>query len=292
MPASEQPAPLPPNMTEDGTFACHPSDILIDLIAALLTPLFIGPARGDLRYARLAALETIWSYKVTTQADLLQVVQIIAFSLASIHTLCAAMTGDVSLPVMLRLNNSAERLNRAEGRVRQARQADQALAAAHPPAPQPPPAPRPDAAHPPAPQPPPVPRPDAAPQPAPQVPAATETPAERVHDARETLAAAYAGEAAKSPAPKPGAAPLPQMAAAPVTPHGGTAAGPRHPGGPATAPRGLDDGSAEKLLSFAKELHGLMSFRPGSPGGVSWDALIGAPAATAPNGHMAARSTV
>lgn len=278
MSTPEQPAPMPSNMTEDGNFTRHPSDILIDLIAALLTPMFIGPAGGDLRYARMAALETIWSYKVATQADLIQVVQIIAFSLASIQTLCAAMTGDVSLPVLLRLNNSAERLNRAEGRVRKTRQADQAQAAAHPPSPHHPPAPRPDA----------VPHP----KPVPRAHPAADTPAERVRDARETLAAVYASEAAKSQAPKQTAAPVSPAAVAPMAPRSSTAAVPLHRGGSAKAPQGFDDDAAAQLIAFAKELHGLSSLRSGSPGGVSWDAMIGALAATAPNRHMAAGSPV
>lgn len=131
MPATPPPN-LPPNVTEDGTFPHHPSDILIDLVAALLTPMFISATGGDLRYARLAALETVSSYRVTTQADLLQVVQIIAFSLAAIRTLCVSMAEDISIPTLLRLNLSADRLSRAESRTRNARQQEQARSAAAP----------------------------------------------------------------------------------------------------------------------------------------------------------------
>jgi hypothetical protein len=253
-------------MTEDGNFTRHPSDILIDLIAALLTPLFIGPAGGDLRYARMAALETIWSYKVTTQADLLQVVQIVAFSLASIQTLCAAMTGDVTPQLLLRLMNGAERLTRAEGQIRKLRQAEQANAVAHPPSPHQPPAPRPGPVC----------------QPVRQGEAATETPAERVRDARETLATAYASEAAKSQAPKRTVAPAP---AANLT------AAPGFPGGFGMASLGFSDDAMAQMFALAKQLHSKTPFGSGSRGGVSWDAMMDAQEA-APDGQMAGASPV
>jgi hypothetical protein len=111
-------------MTADGGCPQHPSDVLIDLVADLLAPMFLCAAGGDYRYARLAAMETVWSYKATTQADLLQVIQIVAYGLAAVRTLCVSMTEEVSVPELLRLNLSADRLSRAESRARRARQAD------------------------------------------------------------------------------------------------------------------------------------------------------------------------
>jgi hypothetical protein len=111
-------------MTADGAFTQHPSDVLIDLVADLLAPMFIAAAGGDYRYARLAAMETVWSYKAATQADLLQVIQIVAYGLAAVRTLCVSMTEEVSVPTLLRLNLSAERLSRAESRARKARLED------------------------------------------------------------------------------------------------------------------------------------------------------------------------
>ncbi len=84
MSAAAKPTIQPPNMTADGTFTQHPSDVLIDLVADLLAPMFLGAASGDYRYARLAAMETVWSYKAATQADLLQVIQIVAYGLAAV----------------------------------------------------------------------------------------------------------------------------------------------------------------------------------------------------------------
>jgi hypothetical protein len=239
------------NRNPDGSFTRHPSDVLIDLIATLLTPLFIGAAGGDLRYARMAAIEMIWSHRVTNQADLLQVVQIIAFSLASIQALCTAMTGDVPPQLLLRLMNGAERLSREEGRVRKSRQQEQACAAARPPAPQPPPATR----------------PDPVPPPAPRAEPAAETPADRMHDARETLAAAYASKAAKPQTPKPAPA---------LAPTAGTMAAPHLLGGLGMAPLVFDDEAMAQILKLAKHLQTNGAFGSGSGGGVSWDAMIGA----------------
>jgi hypothetical protein len=77
--AAAKPTAPPPNITADGAFTQHPSDVLIDLVADLLASMFIGAAGGDYRYARLAAVRTI----------------------------CVSMTEEVSAPTLLRLNLSA-----------------------------------------------------------------------------------------------------------------------------------------------------------------------------------------
>ncbi len=106
-------APMPPNMTDAGAFTPHPSDLLIDLVAALLTPMFLGTTRGDPRLARLAALETVHAYQVTNQADLLNVLQIIALGLASAQAACLSLTPDLPIAQVMRLFGHADRLNRS-----------------------------------------------------------------------------------------------------------------------------------------------------------------------------------
>ena len=148
MSASSAAASMPPNMTEAGAFPQHPSDVLIDLVAALLTPMFLGTSRGDPRLARLAALETVHAYQVSTQADLVSVLQIVALGLAAAHAACLSMTPDLPLPQVMRLFGYADRLNRsgiARGKYRQeerrqpqaARREAQEKKAAPPPAPKP-----------------------------------------------------------------------------------------------------------------------------------------------------------
>ncbi|HET6607755.1 MAG TPA: hypothetical protein VFG62_13840 [Rhodopila sp.] len=113
MPGQTATAPTPPNMTEAGEFTAHPSDLLIELIAALLTPMFLGATRGDPRLARLAALETVYAYRVVSQADLLNVLQMIALGLASAQAACLSLTPDLPLAQVMRLLGHADRLNRS-----------------------------------------------------------------------------------------------------------------------------------------------------------------------------------
>jgi hypothetical protein len=113
MPDQTTAAPMPPNMTEAGEFTAHPSDLLIDLIAALLTPMFLGSSRGDPRLARLAALETVHAYRIVSQADLLNVLQMIALGLASAQAACLSLTPDLPIAQVMRLFGHADRLNRS-----------------------------------------------------------------------------------------------------------------------------------------------------------------------------------
>lgn len=104
---------MPPNLDADGNFTRHPSDVLIDLIAALLVPMFLGSTNGDPRFARLAALETVNSYRAATQADLISVLQIIALGLASAQAACLSMTPDLPIATTMQLFGYADRLNRS-----------------------------------------------------------------------------------------------------------------------------------------------------------------------------------
>lgn len=69
--------------------------------------MFMSASTGDLCFARLAALETIASYGARTQADLLNIARIIAFSLVVMDSLWLSMADDVSLTMKLRLRCSA-----------------------------------------------------------------------------------------------------------------------------------------------------------------------------------------
>lgn len=87
--------------------------ILIDVIAALLAPMFMGPNCGDISLARTAAIETVNAYRAQNLAELLAAAQIIAFGLAALRSLSLSMTEDVSPPMALRLRGNAIALNRS-----------------------------------------------------------------------------------------------------------------------------------------------------------------------------------
>jgi hypothetical protein len=91
----------------------RPSDILMNLIAALLAPMFLGITAGDVALARLAAIETINAYQARNHADLIGIAQIIAYGLAALGSLSLSMSDDISLNMTLRLRGNANALDRS-----------------------------------------------------------------------------------------------------------------------------------------------------------------------------------
>jgi hypothetical protein len=91
----------------------HPTDILLELIVAFLAPMFITASCGDLHFARLAAMETMQSYGARTQAELMNIAQIIGFGLAAMDSLCLSMADELALSMKLRLRGNANALNRS-----------------------------------------------------------------------------------------------------------------------------------------------------------------------------------
>jgi hypothetical protein len=98
----------------------HPADILMNLIAALLAPMFLGAAAGDIGFARLAAVETVNAYRIRNHADLMTVAQIIGFGLAALGSLSLSMLDEISLAMTLRLRGNAVALNRSAEQNRRA----------------------------------------------------------------------------------------------------------------------------------------------------------------------------
>jgi hypothetical protein len=89
------------------------SNILMNLIIALLAPMFLGVTAGDIRYARMAAIETVNAYRARNHADLIAVAQIVAFGLAALGSLSLSFADDLSLSMTLRLRGNANALNRS-----------------------------------------------------------------------------------------------------------------------------------------------------------------------------------
>ena len=95
-------------------------DRLMHLIVALLAPMFLGVSNGDLALARLAAAETVNAYGARNQADLIAVVQIIAFGMAALASLSRSMEDNISLSMTLRLRGNANALHRSAEQNRRA----------------------------------------------------------------------------------------------------------------------------------------------------------------------------
>jgi hypothetical protein len=96
----------------------HPAEVLLSLIVTLLTPMFLSAAGGDLEFARLAAAETLESYRADTHSDLITVAKIIAFGLATLGSLSLSMADNLPVTQILRLRANANATDRSEHRCR------------------------------------------------------------------------------------------------------------------------------------------------------------------------------
>jgi hypothetical protein len=90
-----------------------PCDILLHLVATILAPMFLIDIDGDIKFARMAALETLNAYRARNHMDLIAIAQIIASGLAALGSLSLSMGDDLSLSMILRLRGNAVALNRA-----------------------------------------------------------------------------------------------------------------------------------------------------------------------------------
>jgi hypothetical protein len=94
----------------------QPAEILIDVIVNLLAPMFLVAAGGDIVSARLAAADTLDSYRSGSLADLIIIAKIIAFGLAALGSLGLSMDDDLPIPMIVRLRANAAACDRAEQR--------------------------------------------------------------------------------------------------------------------------------------------------------------------------------
>jgi hypothetical protein len=95
-------------------------NIFLDLIVALLTPMFLAATGGNIPHARAAAIQAVNAYRAETHGDLLTVAQIIAFGLAALGSLSLAMADDLPIALTLRLRGNAVSANRAAEQCRRA----------------------------------------------------------------------------------------------------------------------------------------------------------------------------
>jgi hypothetical protein len=97
-----------------------PTAILVNLILTFLAPMFLTVTGGNITHARLAAAQTLESYRAKNDCDLILIAQIVAFGLAALGSLSLSMTDGLSLPMILRLRGSAQGSSRAAEQNRRA----------------------------------------------------------------------------------------------------------------------------------------------------------------------------
>jgi hypothetical protein len=93
---------------------------LVNLIVALLTPMFLWATEGDIRLARIAAAQTLNEHRIATRLSLFTVAKMIAFDIATLSSLSQSMYEDVSISLALRLRGNANSLDRSAERNRRA----------------------------------------------------------------------------------------------------------------------------------------------------------------------------
>ena len=98
----------------------HPYQILMNLIATLLAPMFLGVTGGDVAMARMMAIQTVSAQRISSLMDLLAVAQIVAYGLAALGSLSLSMDDDLSLAMVLRLRGNANACTRSAEQNRRA----------------------------------------------------------------------------------------------------------------------------------------------------------------------------
>jgi hypothetical protein len=87
--------------------------VFLDLIVALIAPMFLSVTGGDINHARTAAVATISAYRAETHVDLLTIAQIVAFGIAALGSLSLAMADNLPVSLVIRLRNNAVSASRA-----------------------------------------------------------------------------------------------------------------------------------------------------------------------------------
>lgn len=97
-----------------------PSPLLYNILVTFLCPLFLGPAayNYDLEIARAAASDTLKSFDIRTDWDLILAVQIVCLNLAAIGSLGLSMGDDLPVNTVLRCRYNANALQRSADRAR------------------------------------------------------------------------------------------------------------------------------------------------------------------------------
>jgi hypothetical protein len=113
-----------------------PTEVLHNLVPALLAPLLLGAANDDIHLACGAAVEAMAAFRARTEADLITIALIIGFGITGLASLSQSMDPAIPLALALRLRGNANNCHRS------AEQNRRTLKSNHP-APNSPPAPPP-----------------------------------------------------------------------------------------------------------------------------------------------------
>jgi hypothetical protein len=105
-------------------------NVLLNVVVALLAPMFLWCTGGDVAFARLAAMETLDAYRPAGPRSLITATKIIAFELAALWSLSQSMSDEISLSMTLRLRGNANSMDRAAERNRQTLEQDCRIAEA------------------------------------------------------------------------------------------------------------------------------------------------------------------
>lgn len=87
--------------------AAGATDVLMNFIIGLLTPMFLGMSAGNQEIARLAAIDTINDYRARNRADLMAIMQIVSFGFAATASVTRSMSDGISDSMALRLRRVA-----------------------------------------------------------------------------------------------------------------------------------------------------------------------------------------
>jgi len=97
------------------------TDVLLNILVTLLTPLFLGgpTGNGDFNLARAAAMEMLRSFRIRNAWDLLTAVQTVGFAMAALGSLGLSMADDLSSAAVLRCRSNANALQRSSDRAQE-----------------------------------------------------------------------------------------------------------------------------------------------------------------------------
>jgi hypothetical protein len=106
--------------TTEPEAASDPSDLLLTLILAFLSPMFLGVSGGDIALARSAAVATLQDYRARNHVELIAIAQIVGFGLAALGSLSLSFADDISVSMVLRLRGNAIACGRSAEQKRRA----------------------------------------------------------------------------------------------------------------------------------------------------------------------------
>jgi hypothetical protein len=99
----------------------HPTDLVMSVMIAFLTPMLLTTTGGDRAQARATAIQTVNAYAARNPAELLLIGQSIALGLAVLSSISLSMSENIPISLILRLRGNAASLHRAAEQCRRAR---------------------------------------------------------------------------------------------------------------------------------------------------------------------------